>query len=281
MIYLGRPGRKCDSSRVGVSPPRLCLSPPRLCAALFAICALTACAYPRRSTSLSPVGADASSRVRSPDHMVHLRVLRAQIPPQQRSGLPWDEDGSAPDPLVRIYRDGKLIFESEVEQDTLRPEFTATLERNLWMPPDARFRLEVWDRDRGLSDPIGIYRFRGFLEDLAGGNDASLFLDGGAILTIRGEPPRAHRGTGISLYEVRRSGLHIVELERHSPSFRAGIRVGDVIVAIEGRSIQELGEAGSVSALSLAAAREVSIAVRRGGRHLDLTLDGGYTWLAM
>lgn len=239
------------------------------------------CAYPRRTTSLVPVR-EVMRTQSTPADVWTLTIVGAQIPPQQRGARPWDEGGGLPDPYVRIYRDGELVFETPTASDTLQPEWNVTLPRNLYAPGDRSFRFEMWDRDEVGSDPIGIYRNRGLPSNVVPDADARILLEGGAQLALRLSPPRAHRGVGIRLYEMHDDALVVLEVETHSPAGRAGIAPGDAIVAIGGEAVSALGSARAAGALSMAAERRAVLRVRNGrGEARDVTLDGGYVWLTM
>src|SRR3954464_13436203 len=54
---------------------------------------LLGCAYPRRSTPLSAVSEEMAKTVSAPANLWRLVLVRADIPPHQRSGLAWDDDG--------------------------------------------------------------------------------------------------------------------------------------------------------------------------------------------
>lgn len=248
---------------------------------LSAFVLVAGCAYPRRSTSLSPAS-DSMGVIDPPGDLWALRFVSGEIPPRQRSGLPWDEEGGAPDAFVRIYRADSLVWESPVVEDSLTPHFDSGPARNVSMPRDADIRFEVWDRDGVSFDPIGRVSRRGTPADAVPGSDLMLRLDGGATLTIRLDRPLAHRGVGIPSYEFRGDSLRLMEVNEYSPAGRAGLHAGDSIVSIGGHTIDELGEARAASALSLASDRSSSLeVVGADGQRRTVELDRSYTWLSM
>jgi len=261
--------------------------PPMQAAARWCVPILVAgvalgCAYPRRSTSLAPASgaADESS---PPGFVWALEVVSGVVPPRKRGGATWDEDGGLPDPFVRLYRDESLVFETAIVEDQLEPEWTATPERNVVLPPDVDLRFEMWDSDRGVnSDPIGIWRGRGLPSTALPGADARITLEGGAQLLVRVHRAKAHRGVGIQLYEVRSDRLIVLEVIEHSPAGRAGIQPGDLVVAIGGDTVEDLGEARAASALSLAVDRSLRLTVEHpNGQRDQIELDRGLVWLTM
>lgn len=254
---------------------------PRL-VVVFAFLLLAACAYPRRSTSLSPVTAAGASTLGAPERTYSITIVSAQTGATRRGALSWDDGGGLPDCFVRIYRNDTLVFESETVNDSLRPEWNETLPRNVEIPAGAQVRLEVWDRDTLGADPVGVWRGVGMPSNAESGVDARVLLEGESWLTIRLASPRPHRGIGIRQFELHGDSLVVTEVEAHSPAGRAGIAAGDAIVAIGGRAVSSIPQNDSVTALSLAAERDEPLRVRgRDGTERVVQMDHGYTWLVM
>lgn len=240
------------------------------------------CAYPRRTTALAPAAVGAGA-VEYPPDLWRLEIVEASIPPRQRSGLPWDGDeGSLPDPYVRVTRGDEVLFESEALEDTLRADFSQIVPGNLHLPADARLQIAVWDRDGGVDgdDPIGVWRNRGVPVNAVPDGDLRLRLDSGEVLTVRFLHPTPHRGLGVTLYEARGDALRVLEVVPDSPAGRAGVRPGDDVVAIGGEPVDRLGETAAATALSLAADRGTTLTVRRDGESRDVAPDDGFVWLA-
>lgn len=249
-----------------------------LCAASLA---LVSCAYPRRSTALSEVQVEAGGPGQ-PSDVWWMTIVDAQIPQRNRGDSNWDEGGGPPDPFVRVYRDDVLVFESSTQDNTIHPAWNQSLPRNIEIPSDTDFRIEVWDRDAVGADPIGIYRGHGRPGNALPGVDARILLEGESTVTIRLEEPHAHRGVGISAFEVHGDSLLVLGVEEHSPAGRAGIEAGDSITAIGGRTISDLGSNQATGALSMAGERRQSLTVRdAAGDEREVDLDHGYTWLVM
>ena len=246
----------------------------------LSIC-LVACAYPRRSTALSSVGPAEAANVTGPPNLVRVELLSAEVPPRQRGDLPWDEGdaaGALADPFVRVYRGEELLFESEPVTDTLRPQFAQTTD-NLLLAPNADLRIELWDDDPGVPEPIGTWRGRGLPRSALPDARTQLNLEGGAALLFTVRPPEVHRGTGVTLYELHGSSLAVVEVLPLSPAGRAGIRPGDHILSIAGQTVKELGQDEAISALAMASSRRSKVQVRhRDGREEEVELDSGFTW---
>ena len=239
---------------------------------------LVACVHPQRSTSLSPV--QDVSNIQAPPDLIRLSFKSAVIPPRARGDQPWDEDGSPPDPFVRVYRNGELIYESDAASNSLQPRFEDAISENVILPRTAEVRIELWDsEDLRLPKPIGTWRGRGLPPTALPGADARITMEGTAELTFRVEPPEAFRGTGITRYELRRDELFVDAVIRFSPAGRAGLDHGDRIIAIDGQPIADLGQDPAASALSMASSRQTPMTViHTDGRREDVRLDNGYVW---
>jgi hypothetical protein len=249
-------------------------------ALLVAMCA-SGCVYPRRSTSLSPVsGTAGGSAIGAPADVVSLTIVSAHPNRLRRGGIPWDDNGSPPDCYVRVFRNEELVFETPTVDDSFTPEWNVVMPENFAVTRAARIRLEVWDRDAIGSDPVGIWRGVGLPESAMGGVEARVLLEGDSYLSIRAGSPRAHRGIGITTFEVRPGELVVVEVEPYSPAGRAGIVAGDRIIAIGGREVSTLTANTASGALSMAADRHEALRLRNErGEERVVELDRGYTYL--
>jgi hypothetical protein len=241
------------------------------------------CAYPRYTTPLhQELGLKLASKDQ-PAGLYTLQLLSAELPPTKMSGLTWDEDGSGPDPFVRLYIDGTLVWESEVKENQLRPEWNAVLPRNVAIRPNSHFRLELWDRDTAISaDPIGGIEHRGLPENAVPDAQARLSLDSMATVLIMVSAPHPHKGVGLSV-EARPDALKVIGLEPYSPAARAGIKVGDMIVGVGNERVSHIGPSDAVSELSMAAERghKLTLIDPSGKQEREVTLDQGYVWLIM
>jgi hypothetical protein len=250
---------------------------------LATLAGLAGCAYPRYTT---PLHQELNLKLASKDHppgLYTFQLLSAELPPTKMSGLNWDEDGSGPDPFVRLYIDGTLVWESEVKENQLRPEWNAVLPRNVAIRPNSHFRLELWDRDTAVSaDPIGGIEHRGLPENAVPDAQARLSLDSKATVLIMVSAPRPHKGVGLSV-EARPDALKVIGLEPYSPAARAGVKVGDMIVAVGNERVSHMGPNDAISELSMAAERghKLTLADSSGKSEREVTLDQGYVWLVM
>ena len=227
-------------------------------------CQALGCVYPVRSTSLSPVPV-ALATSGAPAGVWRLRLIGAQVVERKHSSLAWDDDGSGPDLYARLYLGEQLAWESPAVLDDVNPHWAIVLPKNLRIGPQTAWRLELWDRDGGVSsdDPAGAYTRRGLPAGLGPDGSAELRLGDGTTLSISLEPPTALLGMGIDEFEDRGTSFVVVEVEPFSPAGRAGIAAGDAIVEIGGKSIESLGAATAVGLLSQAAERGLTLGVQR------------------
>lgn len=270
--------------------PDLCTSEPcGTLAAMFRTASLLAlallsssgCAYPRRTTPLSPLPADVVRPEQRPSDMWQIVLVEADIPARQRSGLTWDDDdGDPPDPFVRILIRDREVWQGPTAENQGHPRWSASPERNLAFDRSERVRVELWDSDGLSSDPIGMYEGRALASAIIGA-DTIIKLEGGATVTVRLEYPNPHAGTGIAQYEVRKTTLVILEVMPNSPASRAGLVAGDRITAIDDRMIDELGGHRAESALAMAVQNQSELTVENAGKFRRVKLDQGYIWIAL
>ena len=255
---------------------------PRFLLPWLALWALVACAYPRRVISLNPASPAEGTSTDAPANVWRVTIVSAVVPPEQRSGQPWDED-SGPDVYVRVLRGDTAIFETRVLDDEPTPVWNAELPANLDFSPGAEVRFEVFEADGVATDPVGILRTRGLPASMQPGGESVLPLDAaGATLRLHVEAPRPHRGVGIREVEERSDALVVLALEANSPAGRAGLAVGDRIVRIGAESVAMLGGPRAARRLSQAAGRGTALDIETPeGETRTVELDQGYTWLVL
>jgi hypothetical protein len=257
-------------------------APMRHAIPFFCAVLCVACAYPRRATFVHPAPVTTVKSTDRPEDLWTLRIVGAELPEFKPGGLPWDSDGTPPDPFVRVLVDKQLVWESPALENTRKPEWNVTLPRNIQIPEGESFRLEVWDRDTAVSaDPAGHIQRSGLPETALPDAVARLTLDNLANVSVIVSAPRAHQGVGLR-FEVRSDALVVLDVDAMSPASRAGIRKGERIVAIGPQRVSELGGDEATSDLSLASERGHSLTVAdTKGQERQVTLDKGFIWLTM
>lgn len=250
--------------------------------ALALLLSLNACAYRHHTTPLQTVPNPPRMSQEWPAGVYGLRLQQAEARQVKLSGLAWDDDGTGPDPFVRLYVEGRQVWQSEVVQDDDTPAWNVGLPANVVIPKDAHIRVELWDWDTPISqDPMGQVERRGLPSALPG-TESRLALNTGAVVTLMTMAPEPRRGVGISV-ELQPDALKVLKVEPYSPAARAGIKVGDRIVSVGHAPVSELSEDKAASELSLAVDRQHALGVTNadGSNPHEVTLDQGYVWLVL
>jgi hypothetical protein len=241
---------------------------------------LSGCAYPRRGTLVhaAPPSAEPAD---TPSHLWSIRLVGGLLPETKGGGLAWDSDGTGPDPYLRLFIDGRMIWESPVQENTRKPQWNVTLPRNINVPSRARFRIELWDDDTASSDPAGAYTRMGLPENALPDASARLTLDNLGSVTIVISKPQPSKGLGVE-YEQRSDALVLLRVDEFSPAARAGIKVGESVVSIAGARVSSLTGAKAASELSLSADRGSTLIIADAkGKEREVTLDRDFLWLTM
>jgi hypothetical protein len=241
------------------------------------------CAYPRHTTPLNAAPGIKVPSEQTPGGMYAFRLISAVAPQTKISGLGWDDDGTGPDLFARIYVDERKVWESPVIENDPTPTWNRVLPRNVIIPRNSDFRLELWDYDTAVSsDPIGRIEHRGLPTTAIPDAMARLQLDAGTMVVIMVSAPQPHRGVGLAV-EVREDALKVLSVEPFSPAARAGVKKGDQIVGIASARVADMEEGAKISELSLAAGRHAKLAITdaNGKNEREVQLDGELTWLVL
>lgn len=193
-----------------------------------------------------------------PEGVRVVRAAEAEAPPSKPSGEAWDGDGP-PDLYVVLYRNDQELYRSEVMSDSAHPTFTGPGVA-LYAPPDASFRVELWDEDGPFDDLVGRQEFQGIPASARQGGQWLLRMEHGATVRLEASAPAPMLGLGVT-YEVHGGYLQLLEVVSDGPAGRAGLRVGDRITAVDRRSVSDLEEQGSRRALDRGTARELDLTV--------------------
>jgi len=198
-----------------------------------------------------------------PPQIRRLTFVSANLPPSRADQRTWDDDGH-PDLYCVLLRDGEEIYRTPVARDTLRPEWQHA-SVTVRFDPRARLRFELRDDDGPVSELVSEIEFTGVPEGAMAGGNVSLQLTRGVTLFLRADPPPPMVGMGVE-YEIHEEYVRVLSLEAVCPARTAGLRVGDRITAIDGRSVASLGEVGVRQAMDRSALRNVTLRVEREGR---------------
>lgn len=250
--------------------------------AATALGAATGCGaiFPRYTTVLraAPEGTSGSGELTpAPDFVHRIAAMRAELPRQNREARDWDND-AGPDPYVVVFRNGEEIYRSRTLQNTLTPQWDAAHDfADVRIHDNDTLRIELRDDDGLGSDTVGAIERRGVPADARGGGNWEIRLEGGATLFLQTTTPPAQLGMGVT-FDFRDDVLVVISVEEAGPAYSAGLRAGDRIVAIDGRSISSLGDGGSRDGMNRASTRDVQLTVSRprGNETLQVRRDAVY-----
>jgi hypothetical protein len=212
----------------------------RLLAVLALLAALvTGCpaVFPEVGTRVKAASKDAALDPPPPDSLVWIRVVAGTVPEKTRDGRKWDQVlGSLPDPYAKLIVDGVELFRTDVQTNTLTPDWPDSPRGNFELPPGAKLRVELWDNSPINDAPIGVMDFvRPTYEQLVDGK-YRIELKGGGDVTIAFQP--AHPMIGLGFWvELRNDSAFVTRFAKGSPAERAGMQKGDGIVGIGGKKV--------------------------------------------
>ncbi len=251
----------------------------RLACALGAALLLVACpaVYPEVKTPMRSVRTGQALDPSPPSDLKWIGFKGATIPALTRDGRRWGNDLSSglPDPYVKLLVNGGELLQSTVDKATLEPTWPDAPSGNFRIRSDDRLRVEIWDA-RVINDhPIGI-RDVGSVgsEDLTG-DELDVETDSGVRVRIAFEPAHGKIGYGL-FYELRTYDVFISRLFEESPASRAGVRKGDQILRINGRSVRDMSEGEIRSAFNAPRPEGIRLGIKHAdGAEVDLQLKEG------
>ena len=251
----------------------------RLACAAGAAVLLAACpaVYPEVKTPLRVVHTGQALDPSPPSDLKWIGFKGASIPSVTRDGRRWGNELSngLPDPYVKLLVNGGELLQSTVQKGTLKPTWPDAPAGNFRMRDDDRLRVEVWDA-RVINDhPIGIREVgRIGAEDLTG-EELDVETDSGVRVQIAIEPAHGRIGYGF-FYELRTYDVYITRLYEESPASRAGLRAGDQVLRIDGRSARDMSEGEIRSAFNAPRAEGLKLAIKHAdGAEVEMKVKEG------
>ena len=232
--------------------------------AIVALLALVGCtqspgASGKWATRLSP--APKGVKLQPPPKDLHfVRVKAAAIPARTAGGKLWDDVGGWPDPLVAVYINDKEVLRTASVTDELKP---------VWNEPGGNFRIgpsdvikvELQDFDAVRNKLMG--SATGKLSEVVDGYLRFEVLKRGEVV-IEVAPAHALFGLGFD-YGVFPSGVLVHEVYLHSPAGRGGMRAGDNIVSIGGKSTDGMTKGDVKSLFNSVPSKGTEVIVRHKG----------------
>jgi hypothetical protein len=216
-----------------------------------------------------------------PSDLVYVDFLGAEIPPRTRDGREWDSlGGSLPDPFAKLIVNDREIIKTPIQSDTLKPTWPDQKRANYKIPKDATVRVEIWDSNPLNNHPICIKRLRDF-QDAIGPVPYEIDCDSGAHIRIRAEPAHGRWGLGFN-YELRTAGAAISQVMPESPASRAGLVIGEEIVEIQGKKVDQMEQGEAQSLVNANAQAGVELLVRgKDGAERRITVKEGIVYPAV
>lgn len=202
----------------------------------FLAIAVVGCAavYPELGTAIRSAPTDMQLDPPPPDELRWIRFTGATVPAQMRDGRTWQQSlGRLPNPYAKLIINDVEIMRTKPQKETLTPTWPDAVRGNYKISPGDQFRVELWDGDLIGDKPIGVKDFRPTGDNVIG-DQIRIELGGGAEVTLAFQPAHAMYGVGL-WYELRSDTVFVTRLLGGSPAERAGIQVGDEIVAIGGK----------------------------------------------
>src|SRR5450432_237012 len=211
-----------------------------------------------------------------PDDIVYLKFASAQIPTRTRDGRQWDSvGGSAPDPFAKLLIDDKEILVTPVQANTLTPTWPDQHVGNYRMPRNVPVRVELWDSNAINNHPICVESINNILAEASTEQNLEIRCDSGANIELTVQPAHAKFGVGL-YYELRTYDIFVTRVVGESPAARVGLKRGDQLLQIQGRTVKDLDEATARSLVNSNVTSGVTFSVKHAdGSVADITLKDG------
>lgn len=207
---------------------------------------------------------------------MYLKFAHAQIPTRTRDGRQWDSvGGSAPDPFAKLLIDDKEILVTPVQANTLSPTWPDQHVGNYRMPRNVPVRVELWDSNAINNHPICVESINNILADVSTEQNLDIRCDSGANIELTVQPAHAKFGIGL-YYELRTYDIFVTRVVGESPAARAGLKRGDQLLKIQGKSVKDMDEESARSLINSNVSTGVTLTVKHpSGAVDDVTLKDG------
>jgi hypothetical protein len=231
--------------------------------------------YPQLETPVRNPPAHVTLLPPPPEDLLFLKFAGAVIPTRTRDGRNWDDvGGSLPDAFAKLIVDGKVILETPVQSNSLKPSWPDQRKANYHVRAGAPVRVELWDSNPINNHPICVAD----MPDLHGEVSEDPVLvscSSGAELRLVVQPAHARLGVGL-FYELRREEVVVTRVLRESPAARAGLVRGDHLLKIQGKPVKSMADGEAQSLINANAATGVTLLVRKLDRsETELSLKEG------
>lgn len=257
-------------------PSRL-LAAFRLASVFLSALALAGCpaVFPELGTRTRALPAGQPLDPPPPEEIRWLRVLSARVPEKSRGGRPWQANGKLADPYAKISVNGKEIFRTAVQWNTLEPTWPDGPRGNFKITSDDKLRIDLWDANPLNDRPICVQDIGHIDEDQLIEKQIRVGCDGGAEVVLAFEKAHPILGAGL-WYELRIDTCVVTRLLQGSPAARAGLKAGDEILEINGRKVQATTADGIRSTFNAIPVGGLNLMVKHAdGSSLSINLKEG------
>jgi hypothetical protein len=251
---------------------------PRTCLPFVATAAffLTACpaVYPELKTPVRP--AQGELEPPPPAELRWVAFKGATVPKDESALRAWGVIGSAaPNPYAVLLVNGKELLKTSSQSSTYEPTWPTAPTGNFWIRNTDKLRVELWNSHPVKDHPIGVRDLGPLDESAKSTGSIEVSWPSGAALQIAVEPAHARKGFGLS-YDLRIGAASVTAVYEQCPAARAGIKVGDEILAVNGKLTSQMGDGELQTLFNSPKPQGLSIKLRHeDGKDLTVTLKEG------
>ena len=213
----------------------------------------------------------------APPNVRWISFKKATIPQLTRDGRKWGGDLSngLPDPYAKLLVNNGPILQTTVQRGTLTPTWPDAPKGNFRIGRDDRLRIEVWDARVVNDRPIGIREVGTINVNEVFSERLDVETENGVRVEVAIESARGRLGYGF-FYELRTYDVYTSRVFEESPAARAGLRVGDQIIRIDGREARDMNEGEIRTAFNARRPKGVTLDIKHAdGTTLSTTIQEG------
>ena len=232
--------------------------------------------YPEVATTVSSAPPGVDLKPSPPEDLLYLQFASAEIPKRTRDGRQWDSvGGEAPDVFAKLIVDGHELIVTPIQSNTLRPTWPDQVRANYRVRKGAQVRLQLWDANPINNHPVCAEKILALHDEVETGRTLDVECASGARVSLIVE--RAHAKLGLGLYyELRTADIGITRVLAESPAARAGLRVGDQVLEIQGEPVKNLEEGRAQSLINANASVGVKLKIKHfDGQIVDVVVKNG------
>lgn len=169
----------------------------------------------------------------------------------------------------------RTLLSRENEQLAKEPDASATAENYHDKVDEIVALLEEYYVDGYTTEELGDYLAQAVIDSV--GDRWSYYVSAEDYDAYVEDNNNAYVGIGVTIRLVNEDdpGLTVISVTSNSPAYQAGLQIDDVIVAVEGESVTELGLEETQSRVKGEAGTDVTLTILRGDERFDVTITRG------